>query len=76
MEIQQVTKKYHKMNGSSGGDGQKAPPTLESCLDNYTAKEKLVTECKKCGSSNRPGTKQLKLRKLPAILCMQMKVSL
>lgn len=74
MEIQQAVKKKEKVSSASG-EIQKLPPTLESCLDSYVSKEKLVANCKNCGNAAKPATKQLRLRKLPAILCMQMKVT-
>jgi ubiquitin carboxyl-terminal hydrolase 22/27/51 len=55
------------------------PPTLNGCLDSFTSPEKLMADvynCSGCGNTPQKATKQLKIKKLPAILCMQLKVSL
>jgi ubiquitin carboxyl-terminal hydrolase 22/27/51 len=60
-------------------ENSKSPATtldLDNCLKGYTASEKLVADaygCQVCGA-NQPATKALRLRKLPAILCVQLKV--
>ncbi|KAL1956215.1 hypothetical protein VTO42DRAFT_7562 [Malbranchea cinnamomea] len=51
-----------------------AAPTLDGCLASYTAEEQLSPTdytCSECGAKG--ATKQLKLKKLPVILCMQLK---
>ncbi|EHY58659.1 hypothetical protein HRR83_007382 [Exophiala dermatitidis] len=50
-------------------------PTLHECLRAYTAPEPLSPDqytCTKC-DSRQPATKQTRLRKLPAILCVHVK---
>lgn len=52
-----------------------AIPTLDGCLSSYTAEEQLAAgdyTCSEC--SAKEATKQLKLKELPVILCMQLKV--
>ncbi|KAK2744043.1 hypothetical protein FQN57_004496 [Myotisia sp. PD_48] len=70
----QVQKKKKQAQG--GGEVKSVPPpTLQGCLEGYTSPEKLAASeygCSQCGS-NEGVTKQLKLRKLPVILCMQLK---
>ncbi|RAL03790.1 putative ubiquitin C-terminal hydrolase Ubp8 [Aspergillus ibericus CBS 121593] len=59
-----------------GGIGASSTPTLSGCLDSYTSPEKLmagVYNCSHCGGTPQKATKQLRIRKLPAILCMQLK---
>lgn len=60
-----------------GGTGVPSTPTLSGCLESYTSPEKLmagVYNCSHCGGTPQKATKQLRIRKLPAILCMQLKV--
>lgn len=60
-----------------GGTGVSSTPTLSGCLESYTSPEKLmagVYNCSHCGGTPQKATKQLRIRKLPAILCMQLKV--
>ena len=57
-------------------ESSKAPATtldLDNCLKSFTASEKLVYSCQVCNGT-QPASKDLKLRKLPAILCIQLKV--
>ncbi|KAE8150426.1 ubiquitin carboxyl-terminal hydrolase [Aspergillus avenaceus] len=59
-----------------GGVGPSATPTLSGCLESFTSPEKLnagVYNCSGCGGSAQKATKQLRIKKLPAILCMQLK---
>ncbi|GAB1194865.1 hypothetical protein APSETT444_004116 [Aspergillus pseudonomiae] len=59
-----------------GGAGASSPPTLSGCLESFTSPEKLmagVYNCSGCGGSAQKATKQLRIKKLPAILCMQLK---
>ncbi|GAA87954.1 ubiquitin C-terminal hydrolase Ubp8 [Aspergillus luchuensis IFO 4308] len=59
-----------------GGTGVSSTPTLSGCLESYTSPEKLmagVYNCSHCGGTPQKATKQLRIRKLPAILCMQLK---
>jgi ubiquitin carboxyl-terminal hydrolase 22/27/51 len=52
-------------------------PTLYGCLDSFTSPERLsagMYNCSECGGAGQKATKQLKIKKLPAILCMQLKV--
>ena len=53
-----------------------AAPTLNGCLASYTAEEQLAPTDYTCSECSAKGaTKQLKLKKLPVILGMQLKVS-
>ncbi|PWY88442.1 ubiquitin carboxyl-terminal hydrolase [Aspergillus heteromorphus CBS 117.55] len=59
-----------------GGIGASSTPTLRGCLESFTSPEKLmagVYSCSHCGGAAQKATKQLRIRKLPAILCMQLK---
>ncbi|KAH8435032.1 putative ubiquitin C-terminal hydrolase Ubp8 [Aspergillus melleus] len=59
-----------------GGSGPSSPPTLTGCLESFTSPEKLmagVYNCTSCGDTPQKATKQLRIKKLPAILCMQLK---
>ena len=52
--------------------------TLSACLESFTSPEKLmagVYHCSSCNSTQYKATKQLRIKRLPAILCMQIKVS-
>ncbi|PLB34555.1 putative ubiquitin C-terminal hydrolase Ubp8 [Aspergillus candidus] len=58
-----------------GGNGT-SPPTLSGCLESFTSPEKLMADvynCSGCGNTPQKATKQLRIKKLPAILCMQLK---
>lgn len=60
-------------------ESSKAPATtldLDSCLKSFTASEKLVADAYSCQicDETQPASKDLKLRRLPAILCVQLKV--
>ncbi|CAG7849164.1 Probable ubiquitin carboxyl-terminal hydrolase 8; AltName: Full=Deubiquitinating enzyme 8; AltName: Full=Ubiquitin thioesterase 8; AltName: Full=Ubiquitin-specific-processing protease 8 [Serendipita indica DSM 11827] len=51
-------------------------PTLASCLRRFTEKETLPANayvCSNCNSSTSEATKQLSIRKLPPVLCIQLK---
>ncbi|KAG9093233.1 hypothetical protein FS749_014818 [Ceratobasidium sp. UAMH 11750] len=50
--------------------------TLLSCLKRFTQPEKTTYKCEKCGKSSNDATKQLSVRKLPPVLCIQLKVRL
>lgn len=70
----QVQKKKRAL----GGGESTATPTLDGCLQSFTSPEKLMADaynCSGCGSTQQKATKQLRIRKLPVILCMQLKVS-
>ncbi|KAJ5621705.1 hypothetical protein N7528_006488 [Penicillium herquei] len=51
--------------------------TLTGCLDSFTAVEDLSPDasyhCEKCGNTPQRASKRLQIRKLPVILCMQLK---
>lgn len=47
--------------------------TLLSCLRRFTQPEKTTYKCEKCGKSSNDATKQLSVRKLPPVLCIQLK---
>lgn len=60
-----------------GGGGSAATPTLEGCLESFTSPERLMADvynCSGCGGTPQKATKQLRIKRLPAILCMQLKV--
>jgi len=60
-----------------GGQGSSTTPTLTGCLESFTSPEKLmagVYNCSGCGGTPQKATKQLRIKKLPAILCIQLKV--
>lgn len=60
-----------------GGGGSTATPTLGGCLESFTSPERLMADvynCSGCGGTPQKATKQLKIKRLPAILCMQLKV--
>ena len=68
-----VQAKKRSMKGSSPTTSS----TLTGCLKSFTSPEKLmagVYKCSGCGSTQYKATKQLRIKKLPAILCMQIKV--
>lgn len=53
-----------------------AAPTLKGCLESFTAEEHLAQADYTCSECSAKGaTKQLKLKRLPVILSMQLKVS-
>jgi ubiquitin C-terminal hydrolase len=60
-----------------GGLGSSSTPTLSGCLESFTSPERLtagVYNCSGCGGTPQKATKQLRIKKLPMILCMQLKV--
>lgn len=65
---------------TSNGDGENGAPVLalQECLERFTTPEKLgVNEynCGKCsGGSGLEATKQLTVKRLPPVLCIQLKV--
>ncbi|KAK2784649.1 hypothetical protein FQN53_008369 [Emmonsiellopsis sp. PD_33] len=68
----QVQKKKQAL----GGGELAKTPTLDGCLHSFTSPEKLMADaynCRSCGGTPQKATKQLKIRKLPVILCMQLK---
>lgn len=70
----QVQKKKRAL----GGGELTTTPTLDGCLQSFTSPEKLMADaynCSGCGGTPQKATKQLRIRKLPVILCMQLKVS-
>jgi ubiquitin carboxyl-terminal hydrolase 22/27/51 len=59
-----------------GGLGSSSTPTLSGCLESFTSPERLVADvynCSGCGGTPQKATKQLRIKKLPMILCMQLK---
>ncbi|KAL6239112.1 hypothetical protein BDW75DRAFT_199647 [Aspergillus navahoensis] len=65
-----------KKRAMGGGTGPSATPTLSGCLESFTSPEKLMADvynCSGCGNTPQKATKQLRIKKLPAILCMQLK---
>lgn len=68
-----------KKRAMGGGVGPSATPTLNGCLESFTSPERLmagVYNCSECGNTPQKATKRLRIKKLPAILCMQLKVCL
>lgn len=52
--------------------------SLQECLARFTSQEKLgVNEysCSKCEGGGKEVTKQLSIKRLPPVLCIQLKVS-
>ncbi|EER23407.1 hypothetical protein D8B26_001512 [Coccidioides posadasii str. Silveira] len=69
-QVQRKKKALHWTPGESD-----TTPTLNGCLESYTAPEELPASdysCSWCGTP-QGATKQLRLRNLPVILCMQLK---
>ena len=51
--------------------------SLFACLDRYTASERLAPKqytCGHCGDASEPASKQLSIRSLSPVLCIQLKV--
>lgn len=72
-----VQGKKRLLGGRETGTSLSKPTTLSGCLESFTSPERLVTDqynCGICGESAHRATKQLRIKKLPAILCMQLKV--
>lgn len=66
-----------KKRAMGDGTGPSTMPTLSECLESFTSPEKLMADlynCSGCGNTPQKATKQLRIKKLPAILCMQLKV--
>lgn len=60
-----------------GGGGSASTPTLNGCLESFTSPEKLMADaynCSGCGGTPQKAIKQMQIKKLPTILCMQLKV--
>ena len=72
----------NKFTFGSGEVDENGDPvlTLQECLERFTTPEKLgVNEynCSKCsGSTQQEATKQLTVKRLPPVLCIQLKVIL
>ncbi|EED17462.1 ubiquitin C-terminal hydrolase Ubp8, putative [Talaromyces stipitatus ATCC 10500] len=70
----QLHSKKRQMNGKLRGS---STPTLAGCLQSWVTPEELIMEgyqCQGCHSYPDKLTKQLRIKQLPAMLCMQMKV--
>lgn len=71
----QLQNKKRKLGRSTASS---TTATLTGCLDSYTAVEDLHADaayhCEKCGNTPQRASKRLQIRKLPVILCMQLKV--
>lgn len=71
----QLQNKKRKLGRSTASS---TTATLTGCLDSYTAIEDLHADaayhCEKCGNTPQRASKRLQIWKLPAILCMQLKV--
>lgn len=70
----QLQNKKRKLGRSTASS---TTATLTGCLDSYTAVEDLHADaayhCEKCGNTPQRASKRLQIRKLPVILCMQLK---
>ncbi|KAJ5156305.1 hypothetical protein N7492_009108 [Penicillium capsulatum] len=70
VQLQNKKRKLGRSTSSNAG-------TLISCLDSFTAVEDLHADaayhCEKCGNTPQRASKRLQIRKLPAMLCMQLK---
>uniref|UniRef100_A0A093V3F9 Ubiquitin carboxyl-terminal hydrolase 22 n=1 Tax=Talaromyces marneffei PM1 TaxID=1077442 RepID=A0A093V3F9_TALMA len=69
----QLHSKKRQMNGKLHGS---VTPTLAGCLQSWVTPEELIMEgyqCQGCHSYPDKLTKQLRIKQLPAMLCMQMK---
>lgn len=65
-----------KKRAMGSGIGPSSTATLKGCLDSFTSPEHLMADaynCDQCGTPQK-ATKQLRIKKLPAILCLQLKV--
>ncbi|KAH8701690.1 hypothetical protein BGW36DRAFT_355846 [Talaromyces proteolyticus] len=68
----QLHSKKQQMNGTLHG----STPTLAKCLQSWVSPEELTMEgyqCQGCHGYPDKLTKQLRIKRLPAMLCMQMK---
>lgn len=75
----QVQAKKKQLGGKDVSHESSQTPTLEECLGSFTAPEKLVADaynCAGCGNTPQKATKQMRIKKLPAIMCLQLKVCL
>lgn len=64
-----------KKRAMGSGIGPSSTATLKGCLDSFTSPEHLMADaynCDQCGTPQK-ATKQLQIKKLPAILCLQLK---
>ncbi|KAJ9218349.1 hypothetical protein DTO166G4_215 [Paecilomyces variotii] len=71
LDVQTRAKKH-----ALGGQDTPSTPTLHGCLERFTSPERLsagMYNCSECGGAGQKATKQLRIKKLPAILCMQLK---
>ncbi|OKL61084.1 hypothetical protein UA08_03790 [Talaromyces atroroseus] len=71
----QLHSKKRQMNGKVHGSTL-VTPTLAGCLQSWVMPEELIMEgyqCQGCLSYPDKLTKQLRIKQLPAMLCMQMK---
>lgn len=66
-----------KKRAMGGVIGPSSTATLKGCLESFTSPEHLLADaynCGQCGGTPQKATKQLQIKKLPAILCLQLKV--
>ncbi|KAJ5505340.1 Peptidase C19 ubiquitin carboxyl-terminal hydrolase 2 [Penicillium expansum] len=70
VQLQHKKRKLGRSTSSTTG-------TLLGCLDSFTAAEDLHADaayhCEKCGNTPQRASKRLQIRKLPVMLCMQLK---
>lgn len=58
-------------------EGEKPLQTLQECLERFTSAEKLGMNeynCGNCSGHQKVATKQLTVKRLPPVLCIQLKV--
>lgn len=74
-QLAATTKKKAEPDSSSGTAAAPSPtmPTMAACLEDLTAQEDLSDDNYSCRGCDKKGqmTKTVRIRKLPAILCMQ-----
>ncbi|KAI9788374.1 MAG: hypothetical protein M1833_003014 [Piccolia ochrophora] len=73
LDIKRQAKRQKLSHGAPGSPTNRL--SLHACLDHFTSAEKLAAaeyNCSKC-NAQRPATKQLSIKQLPPVLCIQFK---